>query len=98
MAYEGWMTLDGVEIFNLSRTVQLAQTLGIDTVRVSSTSVAWIQTALGGTGYHLIANAPWYDAQVPASQEFAGFVPLAMAGLDDSTMESTPVEYVTDGG
>lgn len=48
--------------------------------------------------YQNITGAPWYDSAHPASGEFAGFVPLAVQGLDDSTLESTPIEYITDGG
>jgi hypothetical protein len=98
MAYDGWLEYNGVEVVNLSRTAQLAQALGIDTVWTTPESVAWIQTALGGSLYNDISEAPWYDPGYPASTEFAGIVPLSFPGLDDSTMESTPVEYITDGG
>lgn len=83
---------------NLSRTVQLAQTLGIPSVWTTPESVQWVQTALGGSGYASIVNAPWYDPGVPASAEFAGLVPLAFPGLDDSTREASTIEYITDGG
>lgn len=98
MGYDGWLEYNGIEVVNLSRTAQLAEALGIDTVWNTPESVAWIQTALGGVGYNDISEAPWYDPGYPASSEFAGIVPLAFTGLDDSTMESTPVEYITDGG
>lgn len=49
-------------------------------------------------GYDDITEAPWYDPDYPASAEFAGFIPLAVQGLDDSTLEANVVEYVTDGG
>lgn len=48
--------------------------------------------------YDDITKSPWYDAGYPASAEFAGIVPLAMQGLDDSTLESSVIEYITDGG
>jgi len=50
------------------------------------------------TDYPDITGAPWYDSRYEASEEFAGFVPLNVAGLSDSTLVSDPVEYVTDGG
>lgn len=53
---------------------------------------------VGGFSYGDIAMAPWYDAGVPASTEFAGAVPLSVQGLDDSTRASTITEYITDGG
>jgi len=98
MSYDGWVEFGGRELVNISRTAQLAATLGIDTVWTDPGSVQWIQDTLGGAGYDEIEFAPWYDDGYPASAEFAGFVPLSFSGLDDSTSESTPVEYVTDGG
>lgn len=45
-----------------------------------------------------ITTAPWYDPDVPASEEFAGLVPLRFDGLEDSTLGAATVEYITDGG
>lgn len=98
MAYDGWLQFNGRELVNLSRTAQLADALGIDTVWVTPSSVQWIENTLGGSDYDVITEAPWYDPEYLASAEFAGLVPLSMAGLDDSTLQSTPIEYVTDGG
>lgn len=98
MAYDGWVTFNGIELVNLSRTAQLAEALGVDTVWIEPASVDWIQTALGGVGYDDVTEAPWYDPGYPASGEFAGIIPLALQGLDDSTMSATTVEYITDGG
>lgn len=98
MSYDGWITYNGTELVNLSRTAQLAQTLGIDTVWATPESMQWIEDAVGGADYANPANAPWYDPAVPASGEFAGIVSLGFAGLDDSTLMSSPIEYITDGG
>lgn len=98
MATDKWIEYDGQELVNLSRTAQLAEVLGIDVLWTDPASVAWIQAALGGTGYEVITNAPWYDEGHPASAEFAGIVPLSIVGLDDSTLEATTIEYITDGG
>jgi hypothetical protein len=98
MAYDGWIEFGGAELINLSRTAQLADALGIDTVWTEPDTVAWIQDALGGTDYDVITSAPWYDAGYPASAEFAGIVPLSIVGLDDSTLEASTVEYITSGG
>lgn len=98
MAYDGWIQFNGQELINLSRTAQLAETLGIDTLWTDPASVQWIQVALGGVDYDRIAEAPWHDPGYPASAEFAGLVPLALAGLDDSTLEAATVEYITSGG
>jgi hypothetical protein len=98
MGYEGYVNYDGTEVVNHSRTVQLARALGVTTVVVPPSRVNWIDGLVGGAAYGAIANAPWYDAAVPASAEFAGMFVMRIDGLDDSTMQSTVVEYVTDGG
>lgn len=98
MAYEGWMEHNGVEVINVARTAALAPVMGLDAVRVRPAKVAWIQDALGTSGYDDITEAPWYDAGVPASMEFAGVLPQAVQGLDDSTLESATTEYTSDGG
>lgn len=98
MAYDGWVEFGDVELFNLARTTQLAVVLGIDTVWIDPAEVQWIETALGGSDYDVISETPWFDPNYPASAEFAGIIPLSLAGLNDSSLESTPIEYVTDGG
>lgn len=98
MAYDGWLEYNGVELVNLSRTVQLANALGLDSVWVEPGSVQWIETALSGTEYDDITTAPWYDAAYPASAEFAGIIPLSFPGLDDSTTQASTTEYVGNGG
>jgi hypothetical protein len=98
MAYDGYVQFNDTELFNVLRTVQLSEALGIDTVWVTKESVDWIADATGEEDYDVISTAPWYDPGFPASAEFAGIMPLSITGLDDSTLESTPVEYVTDGG
>lgn len=45
-----------------------------------------------------IAQAPWYDAGVPASSEFVGVVPLDVRGIDDSAIVANPTEFTGDGG
>ena len=98
MAYDGWIKFGDVELINLSRTAQLAEVLGIDVLWTDPASVQWIDDALVDPAYDVISNAPWYDAGVPASAEFAGIVPLSIVGLDDSTREATTTEYITSGG
>ena len=98
MAYDGLMFYNEVELFNVSRTATLAETLGIDAVWVSPSSVEWIRQAFGNPNYSTVTTAPWYDVGAPASSEFAGVLPLSVAGLSDSSLTSTPVEFITDGG
>lgn len=99
MATDKWVEFADVELFNLSRTAQLAEVMGIDTVWTDPATVAWIETARGtGQDYGDVGDAPWYDPGFPASGEFAGVMPLSMPGLDDSTAEASTIEYITDGG
>lgn len=98
MAYDGWMEHNDVEIINVARTAALAPEMGLDSVRVRPAKVAWLSSTLGASDYDDITEAPWYDAGVPASAEFAGILPLAVQGLDDSTLESATTEYTSDGG
>lgn len=98
MAYDGWFRLGDTELANVARTARLAEVMGIDAVWTEYTDVSWIATALGETGYDAASAAPWYDPEVPASSEFAGIMPLSLSGLDDSTRETTTIEYITNGG
>lgn len=122
MAYEGWMTYNGVEFINVARTARLSQALGLGTVRVREDITALLHGrfgvgaaggfgmggfGLGGFGlggsagpadYSDPTETPWYDAQHPASSEFAGVIPLEVSGLDDSSRESVVTEYINSGG
>lgn len=100
MGYIGALTLGDTEMSNVSRTAQLAQGMGIDIVRVRPSQVVWIEDALvpGSPEYFDITTAPWYDAGNPDSEEFAGVLALSVDGMDSSTQESSPVEYISDGG
>lgn len=98
MASDKWLLFNDIELVNLSRTAQLVQALGIDTLWVTPDSVQWIEDALGGVDYGDVTEAPWYDPGYPASAEFAGVVPLSIPALDDSTLEASTTEYITSGG
>jgi hypothetical protein len=98
MANDGWYELDGQEFINQARTVALAETLGIDTVWVRPETVDWIEGALGESDYWDITEAPWYDPGFAASSEFAGLLVLSMAGINNSSLEGSSTEYITNGG
>lgn len=104
MAYEGWIEFDGVELVNVARTLLVARKIGVNTVRVKSAKAEWLRLALAEDGGAPVdptvdvdlTQSPWYDARYPASAEFAGVVPLSFAGLGDSTLTSTPREFIGD--
>ena len=98
MAYEGFFRFNDVELINLARTAQLADAMNISTVWLRAADYQWIYDAVGEGTYSDITDAPWYDANYPASTEFAGIIPLEVRGLDDSSTESSPIEYITAGG
>lgn len=107
MAYEGWLSLGGVEIGNTLRTTLLTETAGLGVIWHSSSAVDWIPVSLNAEAalaadsaqWPLVTSAPWYDAANPASAEFLGFYPLTASGIDDSSLESTATEYAAkDGG
>lgn len=98
MGYDGYLLYGGVELANISRTVQLAEAMGINMVWYTPESVEWIEDAVGGADYADITEAPWYDSGFPASAEFAGIIPLSIPALGDSTYQAVTTEYVTDGG
>ena len=58
MAHDGYVALGGEELFNASRTVQLAEAMGIDVVWLTPEQVQWIEDSLGGADYDLVATAP----------------------------------------
>lgn len=41
--------------------------------------------------------APWYQPERPASEDFLGFFPIDVQGMDNSTHTVTPIELVGDG-
>ncbi|MET7572954.1 hypothetical protein ABZT04_31335 [Streptomyces sp. NPDC005492] len=43
-------------------------------------------------------QAPWYDPNVPASEDFAGLLVLSMDGIDDYPVKRSVTNAVTGGG
>jgi hypothetical protein len=98
MATDGFLSFNGTELCNIARSVQLAETLGIDTLWITPDQTQWLEDTLDSSHYADITYAPWYDAGYPPSMQFAGVIPLSMQGLDDSSLTSVVTEYITDGG
>lgn len=97
MSYTGFFLFDQQELVHLGRTASLAEAMGITSLWLRSEDLRW-WIGDDNTSLADVTNAPWYDPMYPASEEFAGVVPLGISGLDDSSFESTPVEYLTAGG
>lgn len=96
MAWEGYLTLDGVEIANRQRFETYTGTR------------SWFQPVYRGDGvgnaleqtYTDVATdvAPWWDPDVPASLDLLGFYPINIVGLEDSSRTVSTVESTRDGG
>ncbi|MFJ5037932.1 hypothetical protein [Streptomyces parvulus] len=103
MALRDYFTLGGVEIAN---HVRLAKYLEAESVGSPLTSagacVCPTLTAemLGDEPYVDPAadEAPWYDPNVPASEEFAGLMVLSIEGLDENPVKRNITNAVTGGG
>lgn len=98
MANHKWIKFNDIEVVNTARTARLAEVMDLDMVWDTPESSQWIADALASPGYGDVRQAPWYDSGLDASGEFAGIISLDWAGLDDSTLTSQPIEYITDGG
>lgn len=99
--YEGYATFGCNEILNRARAYGYT--------RSADCPVTWLKLLdceLEPDGYlsaeqydyQLISEAPWYDAEIPASGNFFGAFPLLMENLSDSTIAATITEGILDGG
>ena len=96
--FPGYMTINGTEILNSSRTKAYVDSFA-PSIGVKCTH-ALLRTALGHAAYvsPTADAAPWYTANVPASAKFYGLIPMRIQGADDSTQKIETVELVSDGG
>jgi hypothetical protein len=97
--YDGYLEMGGNEVLNRQRAYVYTQD--------GACPVGWLQCgdcpgldeALGDEPYTLgITEAPWYDAEDPATGRFFGAYPITMQGLSDSTRVATITEGILDGG
>lgn len=96
--WDGYFSLDGQEIINVSRTEAYA----------AEAQARWFKplfenddlaAMLGHTDYvsPVIDSAPWYDPLVAASEDFWGLYPLDISGIEDSSRSATVIESTIDG-
>lgn len=99
MAYEGYLTLDGQEIGNNARFGVYAQTMGILT-GLQGCPCENTAAVLDDPEYSTpqLDLAPWYDADEPRSQQFAGVMIQEMTGLDDGTLTRSYQPALSGGG
>lgn len=96
-----YVTLGGVELANHVRLAQYLSTVG-SPLTVSGPCVCPTLTAemLGDLPYTNPADdeAPWYDPDVPDSEEFAGVLLLSIDGLDSYPVKRSVTNAITGGG
>ena len=98
MAWEGYLSYDGTEIINVARTEAYARDLDWFKPLYNN---SLLPRVLGrSTGYTTpsVDEAPWYDPDVPESNGFFGAYPIDVAGLENSSRASDPIEFTTEGG
>ena len=97
MAWSGYLTFDGTEIANPSRTEAYI-----------GTHNDWFTPLWDGTDLPAMLGetytdpatdgAPWYDPDVAASGDFWGFYPSDFVGFENSSRTSEVTESTLDGG
>lgn len=103
MAAEWYLNFAGVEVVNHAR-------LGVYLDTVGSPLTEWGPCGCPTFGADVLEDlpyttpddedspAPWYDADVPESAEFAGIMVLEMAGMDDFPVQRTVTGGIAGGG
>lgn len=103
MAAEWYMAYGGVEVVNHTRLNTYLETVGspLDGYSGCGCPTATAQV-LGDLPYTTpddpASPAPWYDADVPESREFAGLMVLDVAGLDDHPVQRSVSGGIAGGG
>lgn len=97
--FPGYLAFGGNEVMNQDLTYTL--------VELSDCPAGWIRCkpcpgltdALGNIpAENTVENAPWFDADDPATGRFYGFYPIDVEGAEGSTRTATIVEGIMDGG
>jgi hypothetical protein len=97
--FPGYLALGGVEIVNSARTEAYIRNEFPQFPLKDCQDCDDIHEALVDQPYEspLIDDAPWVDANNPATLGFYGLYPLAIEGVDDDTFSADVVESITDG-
>ncbi|MFD9903933.1 hypothetical protein [Streptomyces sp. NPDC059063] len=103
MALFDFMSLGGVEVANSARLAAYLTSVGSPLHSITACGCPTITAeSLGDLPYTTPADpdspAPWYDADVPVSEDFTGFLVLTVDGLDEYPVRRTVTNAVTGGG
>lgn len=98
MAFEGYFEYAGVEVVNVARTEAYAAHM--PTFKALYNNDLLPQVLDRQFTYLSPAQdlAPWYDPDVPESNDFYGAYPLSVSGIENSSRSSTVIEFTVDGG
>lgn len=93
--WDGYLVVDGQEVINVARTEAYAS------------EARWFKPLFKNDDLPLMLEqtyttpavdlAPWYDPAMPESNDFWGFYPLDISGIEDSSRSSTVIESTVDG-
>ncbi|MER5699236.1 hypothetical protein ACWDBO_25615 [Streptomyces mirabilis] len=103
MATDWYMNYGGVEVVNHSRLNAYLDTVGSPLDGYSGCgcptfTAATLEELPYTTPGDTASPAPWYDADVPESAEFAGVMVLQIEGLDDYPVQRTVTGGISGGG
>lgn len=96
-----YVTLGGVEMVNHVRLAQYLTTVGSPLTTAGPCVCPTLTAeAVGDLPYTNPADdeAPWYDADVDDSADFAGFLLLSIEGLDEYPVKRSVTNAITGGG
>lgn len=98
--YSDFLELGGVQIANSTRLNAYLESVGSPLTSFGACTCPTLTAEMvGDEPYTNPAddNAPWYDPDVPASAEFAGFMVLDVQGLDDNPVKRSYTTSVSGG-
>lgn len=101
MAYDGFLSMGGVELSNRARLNAYMDAFMPGILKPCECECGSLPTALGDlSGYTtpVSDDAPWVDVDDPDSSDFMGTMIVSMRGLDDGSRRVAYTESLTYGG
>lgn len=100
--WNGYLAMGGLEILNSPRAVAYSRGAGCPVWWLTDPEPCdTLEAALGAESEYdiaQIADAPWYDARVPASARFYGAYVIDLENLSASTREAEVTQRIGPGG
>ena len=98
--FDQYLELGGTEIANAARVKAYVEKNASHLPLRAPDELDTLHLALGEDEYEspIVDDAPWLDPSNPATAKFFGVYPLAVQGVDDSTLQATSRESIGPGG